>query len=75
MSEPQGKTPGHRGLSEAEVALIARIKAHEATFNGLIDQLYEAGADPRQVAIAQTKGEDAYMRAVRAVTRPERLVG
>lgn len=75
MGEHDGTTPGHRGLSEAEVALIAEIKAHEATFNGLINRLYESGADPRQVAIAQTKGEDAFMRATRAVVRPERLVG
>ncbi|WP_294277598.1 hypothetical protein [uncultured Sphingomonas sp.] len=75
MDNQHGCTPGHRDLSQAEIDAMNGIKALEAQFNGLIDHLREmANVDQRQVSIAATAGEDAFMRAVRAVAQPERQV-
>lgn len=75
MATSADKIPGYRSLNEREVELINEIKQLEARWNSLIDRLKVAPSiDPRQVAIAQTEGESAFMRAVRAVAQPERLV-
>jgi hypothetical protein len=68
------KISGYRTLSQQEIDLMNEIKAMEASFNGLIDRLKGMGSDvdQRNVAIAATEGETAFMRAVRAVAQPER---
>jgi len=69
------KISGYRDLSQAEIDLMNECKALEAQWNGLIDRLRaNSDLDQRQVSIAATDGESAFMRAVRAVARPERKV-
>lgn len=74
MDNQHRKISGYRELSEAEIALMNEAKTIEAQFNSLIDKLHGMDdADQRQVSIAQTDGESAFMRAVRAIARPQRL--
>lgn len=74
MAEDQINKSGHRSLTEEEMSLLIQIKKFEAKFNGMIDTLRALpDIDQRNVALAQTYGEDAFMRAVRAVTRPARI--
>lgn len=75
MENQHKKITGYRDLSQAEIDAMNGIKAMEAQFNGLIDYLRTLpGIDQRQVDISATAGEDAFMRAVRAVAQPERQV-
>lgn len=75
MENQHRRISGYRELSQAEVDLMNEVKAFEAGWNGLVDRLRAApGVDQRNVALAATAGEDAFMRAVRAVAQPERLV-
>lgn len=75
MDNQHKKISGYRDLSQAEIDLMNECKALEAQWNGLIDRLRaNADLDQRQVSIAATDGESAFMRAVRAVARPERKV-
>lgn len=63
----------HRELSAEESALMNEVNELEARFNHLIDKLRRIDTfDQRQVSIAQTDGESAFMRAVRAIARPTR---
>ncbi len=74
MDNQHRKIAGYRELSPAEVALMNEAKEIEARFNGFIDKLRgTSGIDQRHVSLAQTHGEDAFMRAVRAVAQPARL--
>lgn len=69
------RVPGYRKLSEEELGLVAESKELEAHFNAFIDKLKATpGIDQRNVALAATHGEDAFMRAVRAVAQPIRLL-
>lgn len=73
MENQHRKIAGYRDLSQTEIDLMNEAKALERKFNSLIDKLRStAGLDQRNVALAQTHGEDAFMRAVRAVAQPER---
>lgn len=74
MDNQHQKISGYRDLSQAEIDMMNEIKALEAKYNGVIDKLKNMGSavDQRQVAIAATEGEHAFMRAVRAVAQPER---
>ena len=75
MENQHKKITGYRDLSQGEIDAMNGIKSMEAQFNGLIDHLRTMpNIDQRQVAIAATAGEDAFMRAVRAVAQPERQV-
>ena len=75
MDNQHRKIAGYRELTEAEIALMNEFKALEARWNGLVDRLRSLpDTDQRQAAIAATDGESAFMRAVRAIARPERLV-
>lgn len=75
MDNQHKKISGYRDLNQQEVDLMNEVKAFEARWNGLIDRLRStSGIDQRNVAIATTAGEDAFMRAVRAIAQPERLV-
>lgn len=71
------KINGYRELSAKSVGMINRAKALEGQFNKLIDDMRACGSDydQRNVALAQTEGETAFMRAVRAIAQPERIVG
>lgn len=74
MDNQHKKITGYRDLSQAEIDLMNEVKAHEAQWNTLVDKLKAMGSalDQRNVAIAVTEGENAYMRAVRAIAQPER---
>lgn len=75
MDNQHKKIAGYRELDQGEIDLMNRIKALEARFNRLMDDLTTTpGIDPRNVSLAKTHGEDAFMRAVRAVAQPERIV-
>jgi hypothetical protein len=70
------KISGYRDLNADEIAMMNVIKALEAKFNRMIDDLRaNTTVDQRNVALAATAGEDAFMRAVRAVAQPDRIVG
>lgn len=69
------KITGYRDLSQDEINAMNGVKHLEAQFNGMVDYLKTlAGVDQRQVALAATHGEDAFMHAVRAIAQPERKV-
>ena len=75
MDNQHQKIAGYRDLSQGEIDAMNGVKHLEAQFNGLIDYLRSLpGIDPRQVALAATHGEDAFMHAVRAVARPDRQI-
>lgn len=76
MDNQHKKITGYRDLSQDEIDLMNEVKDLEATWNGLVDRLRNLGSsvDPRQVAIAATDGESAFMRAVRAIAQPQRAV-
>jgi hypothetical protein len=75
MDNQHKKISGYRDLSQEEINAMNGVKHLEAQFNGLIDHLKAMpGIDQRQVAIAATQGEDAFMRAVRAIAQPARKV-
>lgn len=76
MANQDQKISGYRDLTEAEIDLMNEVKALEAKWNGIIDRLRAGGMafDQRQVSIAATDGEAAFMRAVRAIAQPKRLV-
>ncbi len=74
MDNQHQRIAGYRDLTQEEIDLMNVAKQLEATFNSLIDQLKTtADIDQRQVAIAQTDGESAFMRVVRSIARPARL--
>lgn len=75
MENQHQKISGYRDLSQEEINAMNTIKLIEAVFNGMGDHLKSLpGADQRQVSLAATHGEDAFMHAVRAVAKPERKV-
>ncbi|OWK27594.1 DUF7681 family protein [Sphingomonas dokdonensis] len=74
MDNQHKKISGYRDLSQAEIDAMNDVKALEANFNGMIDRLKQIPSiDLRNVALAQTEGENAFMRAVRAIAQPARL--
>lgn len=75
MDNQHKKISGYRDLSQEEINAMNGVKHLEKQFNGLVDFLKQLpGADQRQVALAATHGEDAFMHAVRAIAKPERQV-
>lgn len=76
MDNQHKKIAGYRDLNADEIAMMNVIKALEAKFNRMIDDLRQNDTvDQRHVSLAATAGEDAFMRAVRSVAQPERIVG
>lgn len=74
MENQHRKISGYRDLSQAEIDAMNDVKGLEARFNGMIDRLRGIdGIDQRNVALAQTEGENAFMRAVRAIAQPARM--
>lgn len=75
MDNQHRQIRGYRELGQPEMDLMNEVKALEAKWNGLVDRLRALpDVDHRQTAIAATDGESAFMRAVRAIARPERQV-
>ena len=75
MDNQHKKISGYRDLSEEEIIDMNAIKNLEAQFNGMIDYMRDAkAADQRQISIAATSGEEAFMRLVRAIAKPDRQV-
>lgn len=75
MDNQHKKISGYRDLTPDDITVMNEIKGLEALFNGMIDRLKTVSdIDQRQVALAATHGEDAFMHAVRAIARPERKV-
>ncbi len=75
MENQHRKITGYRELSQSEIDMMNEIKEFEASWNGLIDRLREMkDVDQREVSIAVTEAENAFMRAVRSVARPDRKV-
>lgn len=75
MDNQHKKISGYRDLTPDDITVMNEIKGLEALFNGMIDRLKTvSGIDQRQVALAATHGEDAFMHAVRAIARPDRKV-
>lgn len=73
MENQHQKITGYRDLTQQEIDAMNSIKYLEATFNGMIDFLRaDKTADQRQVAIAATQGEQAFMHAVKAIAKPDR---
>lgn len=73
MDNQHRRITDYRELDESEVALMNRIKAKEAEAAELVNLVRAAapqGEPQRQVAIAVTAFEEAFMRLVRAVARP-----
>lgn len=74
MDNQHRQIAGYRELTADEIALMNEVKELEARFNHLIDKLRRIDTfDQRQVSIAQTDGESAFMRAVLAIARPTRI--
>jgi hypothetical protein len=76
MENQHRKITGYRELSQSDIDLMNEIKEYEARWNGLVDRLRARGndLDQRHVSLAVTHAEDAFMRAVRAVAQPGRVV-
>lgn len=75
MENQHQKITGYRDLSQQEINGMNGVKHLEAQFNGMVDFLKALpGIDQRQVALAATAGESAFMHAVRAIAQPERKV-
>lgn len=76
MDNQHKKISGYRDLSQVEIDQMNVVKKLEAKFNRMIDDMRgNSSLDHRQVALAATTGEGAFMRAVRAIAQPERIVG
>lgn len=74
MNNQHKKIAGYRDLSQHDIDLMNEVKDHEARWNSLVDRLRAVQTiDQRNVALAVTHAEDAFMRAVRAIAQPARL--
>lgn len=74
-TEKPNPIPGYRDLSQEELAAVGATKRMEAANNGFMDMLATLpDVDRRQLALANTKLEEAFMHAIRAITKPTRLV-
>lgn len=61
---------GYRTMTDGEVEAINAIKEDERRIANLLLQLEPFGPDPRCMAIARTKFEEAFMFAVKAIAKP-----
>lgn len=69
------KIIGYRRLTEAEIAIINRIKAKAEEVRELLAEVQGHDVtytvDPRWLAIGQTDLQTGFMAVIRAVARPE----
>ncbi len=61
---------GYRKLTDSEVTLINKIKAHGESLNALVCELRGTDADGRWVSIGATDLQTGLMALVRAVAKP-----
>ena len=67
---------GYREFNVNELEAINRIKDSEADTARLVEGIKQVpGVDQRQLSIAVTEFEHAYMRLVRSVAKPENPFG
>ena len=79
MDNQHKKITGYWDLSQAEIDLMNEIKAKEREVADLFRRIgdvhdnivFHNGEGTRQLSIARTEFESAFMRMVRAVARPE----
>jgi hypothetical protein len=70
MTKP--KITGYRDLSEAEIALINRVKAKAKEVGELLDEIQpHAATDLRWISIGRTDLQQGFMAVIRAIARPE----
>ena len=67
----RARITGYRQLSDVEIALMNRIKEFGPKLQGVIDDLFANGADPRWVAIGKTHLQEGLMALNRSVSKPE----
>lgn len=68
--------PGYTEQSDKRIQIVSANKLTEERLLRLVDAMQAAGPEAynqRDVAIARTKFEDAFMRLNRAVLRPQRV--
>lgn len=75
MDNQHKKISGYRDLTQAEIDLMNMIKTHEAVTAALVASVRalhgHVSQSARDIALARTAFEDAHIRLVRAVARPE----
>ena len=72
MENQHKKITGYRDLTQVEIDAMNAIKGCEADVAGIVGWIKSIkDVDQRNIAIARTSFEDAFMRLVRAVARPE----
>ena len=69
----QGSIRGYRKFDEATSAYINMVKAEGDNVQNLLNGAADIDADPRMVAIARTKFQEAAMWLIRAAAKPEGL--
>lgn len=71
MENQHKKITGYRDLSEAEIALMNKLKEHGNEIGFILDQMAnDSTLDQRSVAIAKTQIQTGMMFAIRAVAQP-----
>lgn len=71
MENQHRQITGYRDLTEAEVALMNRLKEHGNELGFVLDQMAnDPTLDQRSVAIARTQIQTGMMFAIRAVAQP-----
>lgn len=69
---PPPKITGYRTLTDAEIALINRVKAKAEEVRELLIEVQQHNTlDHRWLAIGQTDLQKGFMAVIRAVARPE----
>lgn len=72
MDNQHRKIKTYRELDQSEVDAMNSVKSLEADIAALWDQIAAMpGVDKRDLAMARTHFEDACIRMVRAVARPQ----
>jgi len=72
MENQHKKITGYRDLTQEEIDNMNAIKLAEKVIANLVATVKSIpDVDQRNIAIARTSFEDAFMRLVRAVARPE----
>lgn len=62
---------GYADLNQDSIDFVNKIKEKEADLAVLLKEAANRGADARDLALAKTYFENAFMRFVRAETKPD----
>jgi hypothetical protein len=77
MVEPVGDNPfplrGYANQNSENANMANTAKDIEERVLRFFENLQERGADPRSIAVAKTNAQTAFMWAIRAIFKPERL--